>query len=158
MKEFQFVSGSEEETREIASLLSPLFRAGDVIVLDGELGAGKTCFVKGFAEARGCTGEVTSPTFSIANFYRTTGEEILHVDLYRVETTGEYEDLGLEDYFPRVVTLVEWGLKFPGWLDASLVVSFRREAGSDRRVMTFRCPGERLDVEKLASRLTLFPC
>jgi tRNA threonylcarbamoyladenosine biosynthesis protein TsaE len=155
----QLLSTSEADTREIATLLSPLFRPGDVIVLDGELGAGKTHFVKGFAAARGSEDQVTSPTFSIANFYRTATGEILHIDLYRIETAEEYDDLGLADYFPHAVTLVEWGLKFPGRLEETLLVSFRREkAGSDRRLLTVEGSDDAL-LEKIKRDLSSFlPC
>ncbi|MDR2414719.1 MAG: tRNA (adenosine(37)-N6)-threonylcarbamoyltransferase complex ATPase subunit type 1 TsaE [Odoribacteraceae bacterium] len=158
MKEFQLKSRSEDETREIAAILSTLFHAGEMIVLDGELGAGKTQFAKGFANALGCVDNVTSPTFSIANFYKTREWEILHVDLYRVETPEEYEALGLEDYFPRVVTLVEWGSKFPGYLDPSLAVSFARERGGDSRVLTITCANDAIgkSIERIMPRLTLF--
>jgi tRNA threonylcarbamoyladenosine biosynthesis protein TsaE len=162
MNGFQVISSSEEETREIAAILSPLFRAGDMIVLDGELGAGKTRFVKGFAAARGSADPVTSPTFSIANFYRAATGEILHVDLYRVETPGEYADLGLADYFPRAVVLVEWGLKFPAYLEDHLLVTFARggmEAG--RRRLTFEGRGARYAalLEEIKPRLSSFrPC
>ncbi|MDR2131226.1 MAG: tRNA (adenosine(37)-N6)-threonylcarbamoyltransferase complex ATPase subunit type 1 TsaE [Odoribacteraceae bacterium] len=134
MESFRLISTSEGETREIAALLSPLLRAGDAVILDGALGAGKTCFVQGFAAARGCVDGVTSPTFSIANFYRTATGEILHVDLYRIETPGEYDDLGLADYLPGVIALVEWGLKFPGRVEAALLLSFEREGAG--RVLT----------------------
>jgi tRNA threonylcarbamoyladenosine biosynthesis protein TsaE len=158
----RFISRNEEETLAIASILSPLFRAGDAIVLDGELGAGKTRFVQGFAAARGSADSVTSPTFSIANFYRSPACEILHVDLYRIETPEEYADLGLADYFPRVVALVEWGLKFPDHLDDYLLISFARERGSDdRRVLTLEARGTRYDalLEEIKPRLSPFlPC
>jgi tRNA threonylcarbamoyladenosine biosynthesis protein TsaE len=153
----QLLSTSEADTREIATLLSPLFRPGDLIILDGELGAGKTHFVKGFAAARGSEDLVTSPTFSIANFYRTATGEILHVDLYRVETAAEYDDLGLADYFPRAVTLVEWGLKFPDRLEETLLVSFEREKAG-RRLLTVEGRDDAL-LEKIKRDLSSFlPC
>lgn len=161
MKNFQLISGSAEETRKIAAALAPLFREGDLIALDGELGAGKTQFVKGFADARGCKDDVTSPTFSIANFYRSPTGDLLHADLYRLETPAEYEELGLEDYFPKVVALVEWGLKFPGYLEPSLLVSFTRERGSDRRVLRFSCASAALAVaveKSLSTAFSFSPC
>ena len=160
MKRFQLVSRSAGDTRAIAAVFSRYTRAGDMIVLDGELGAGKTCFVQGFAGARGCAGSVTSPTFSIANFYRTTAGEILHVDLYRIETPGELEALGLEEYFPGATTLVEWGLKFPGYLDNFLLVSFAR-GEDDSRVLTVESDGGTRDalLETLGNHLSSFsPC
>jgi tRNA threonylcarbamoyladenosine biosynthesis protein TsaE len=157
MSSFQLISKSEGDTRKIAALLSPFFQPGDVIVLDGELGAGKTHFVKGFAEARGSQDSVTSPTFSVANFYRTATGEILHVDVYRIETPEEYDDLGLADYFSQAVVLVEWGLKFPGYLDDYLLISFARDkAGSDHRLLTVESGSERYDMTRLQQALLPF--
>lgn len=98
-------------TAAIAAAVAGLAEPGDVVVLSGGLGAGKTAFVKGFAAALGVVDEVTSPTFTLVRSYRTSsGWEMLHADLYRLERLDEVRDLGLAeaaDY--GAVVLVEWG-------------------------------------------------
>jgi len=99
-------------THAIAAALAGLARAGDVIVLAGEMGAGKTAFAQGFGRALGITEAITSPTFTLVHSYpcpdgRTT---LHHADLYRLESTGDVEDLALHELaeFDGIV-LVEWG-------------------------------------------------
>ncbi len=102
-----------EETIEIGEQLSAKCKAGDVIVLSGDLGAGKTQLAKGFAKGLGVTDEITSPTFNIMSEYKGTKLDLLHFDLYRLETPKELDDI---DYFANLesgaVCLVEWGDKF----------------------------------------------
>ncbi|MDR2691060.1 MAG: tRNA (adenosine(37)-N6)-threonylcarbamoyltransferase complex ATPase subunit type 1 TsaE, partial [Dysgonamonadaceae bacterium] len=122
--------------REIARKIAPLFHPGDLIIQDGGLGAGKTHFVKGFAEGFHSEDLVTSPTFSIANFYRTGRFDILHIDLYRIETIEAFNDLGLTDYFDQSVVCIEWGTKFAGYFDDYMLVSFESK-GDNERLITF---------------------
>ena len=127
----------------IAQKMAPLFHAGDVIVLDGDLGAGKTCFVKGFTEGFHSEDVVNSPTFSIANFYRAAQQlDILHIDLYRIETVDEFNDLGLFDYFDSSVVLIEWGNKFAGLFESCLLVSFQIN-DDNIRALKFECYGDK---------------
>jgi tRNA threonylcarbamoyladenosine biosynthesis protein TsaE len=99
-----------EETVRVASILAARLRAGDVVLLTGDLGVGKTAFVKAVAEALGATDPVTSPTFTLAQHYPTPTTPIVHVDTYRLDSIGEYRDLGLDDaYPPESVFLIEWG-------------------------------------------------
>ena len=123
-KKIRIISHSEEDTRNVAGMVAPLFHSGDIIILDGDLGAGKTYFVKGFAE--GCHSKelVHSPTFSIANFYRTLQSDILHIDLFRISTIDEFYDMGLFDYFSQTIVLIEWGKKFEDLFEDYLLVSF----------------------------------
>lgn len=98
-----------DDTRALASALSELARPGDVLVLSGELGAGKTAFAQGFAAGLGVTEQVTSPTFTIARPYegRLT---MHHLDVYRLDHLQEAVDLGLAELVDDgAVTLVEWG-------------------------------------------------
>ena len=136
------ISKDEENTQAVARTIAPLFRSGDLIVLDGDLGAGKTYFVKGFAAGFQSQDPVNSPTFSIANFYRTTLSDILHIDLYRIATMDEFNDLGLVDYFNQSIVLIEWGKKFADYLDDHLLVSFIIE-NDNTRLITFEGIGER---------------
>ena len=95
-------------TRELAARLADHVRDGDLIVLIGDLGAGKTAFAQGFARALGVEDPVTSPTFTLANRYE--GRLVVnHLDAYRVEVIAEARDLALPELLEEGVTLVEWG-------------------------------------------------
>ena len=103
------------ETHAVAAALAGLARAGDLIVLSGEMGAGKTAFAKGFGAALGVTEPITSPTFTLVHRYdlpaAVHGADVLHhADLYRLERTTEVADLALEELADdRGIVLVEWG-------------------------------------------------
>ena len=97
-----------DHTRALAAAVAGLARDGDLILLVGDLGAGKTHFTQGFARALGVTDRVTSPTFTLANRY--VGDiTINHLDAYRVEQLAEAEDLALPELLEDGVTLIEWG-------------------------------------------------
>lgn len=101
---------SENETIKFAKKFSKSVAKGSIILLVGDLGAGKTHFVKGFAKGKGCKGVVTSPTFTIMNIYEGK-TNIYHFDMYRLNDPSELENLGFEEYFDKSmngITLVEW--------------------------------------------------
>ncbi|KRC59523.1 MULTISPECIES: tRNA (adenosine(37)-N6)-threonylcarbamoyltransferase complex ATPase subunit type 1 TsaE [unclassified Nocardioides] len=102
---------SAEEMRELGRRLAGLLRAGDVLVLTGELGAGKTTFTQGLGEGLGVRGGITSPTFVIARVHPSLGEgpELVHVDAYRLDGRAELDDLDLDTELDEAVTVVEWG-------------------------------------------------
>lgn len=102
-------TASPEETRDLAARLAHAARRGDVIVLQGSLGAGKTTFAQGFARGLGVEGPVTSPTFTLVRQYPCTLGQVVHVDVYRLEHLAEVADLGLSDLVEDGVALVEWG-------------------------------------------------
>jgi tRNA threonylcarbamoyladenosine biosynthesis protein TsaE len=111
-----FTTNSPEETialgRELASRLAP----PKIVVLRGDLGAGKTTLVKGIAEGFQAAShdDVTSPTFTLIHEYRGPGVALYHIDLYRIDTPRELETLGLDDLMAdNSVLLIEWGEKFP---------------------------------------------
>ncbi len=97
-----------EATRALAAAVAPHTKTGDVIMLVGDLGAGKTAFVQGFAQACGVTTPVTSPTFTLANIYEGN-PRINHLDVYRFESATEVGDLDLDELLDNGVTLIEWG-------------------------------------------------
>jgi len=141
---FRVISNNEDETKQIAKAIAPFFNIGDLILLDGSLAAGKTYFVKGFAEGKGSNDLVTSPTFSLANFYNCESLQILHMDLYRISTIDEFSDLGLMEYFPQTIALIEWGKKFIEYFDEYLLITFEYfENDKDIREITFSCKGDR---------------
>ena len=102
------VTASVAETQAVAAAIAAHSRDGDLLVLVGDLGAGKTHFTQGFARALGVEDRVTSPTFTLANRY--VGDLVVnHLDAYRVEQLTEAEDLALPELLEDGVTLVEWG-------------------------------------------------
>jgi tRNA threonylcarbamoyladenosine biosynthesis protein TsaE len=105
------VARSVEDTRLVGARLAPLLRAGDLLVLSGDLGAGKTTFTQGLAGALGVRGDVTSPTFVISRVHPslTDGPALVHVDAYRLGDSAELDDLDLDAYLDEAVTVVEWG-------------------------------------------------
>jgi tRNA threonylcarbamoyladenosine biosynthesis protein TsaE len=104
-------SGGPRHTEQLAGALVPFLRAGDIVLLSGELGAGKTAFTQGLARAAGVREPVTSPTFTLIHSYPTTiGLDLLHVDVYRLETTTAVADLGLSELVEDdAFAVVEWG-------------------------------------------------
>jgi tRNA threonylcarbamoyladenosine biosynthesis protein TsaE len=126
-----------EETERVAAALAARLRAGDVVLVSGDLGAGKTTFVRGAARALGVEGPVTSPTFTIGQVYAARGMEVAHLDLYRLPTLGAEDPALLEDYLtPERVGFVEW----PGTPGAAFERVKARVSlehlGGDRRAVT----------------------
>jgi tRNA threonylcarbamoyladenosine biosynthesis protein TsaE len=105
-------------TERLAGRLAPLLQPGDLILLEGDLGAGKTAFTQGLARALGVTEPVTSPTFVLVNQYGTgSGGELVHVDVYRLERLSEVVDLALPEMLDDgAVVVVEWGERAAGAL------------------------------------------
>ena len=112
----EWVSHSPDETISVGHTLSTLLKPGQMIVLRGDLGAGKTTLVKGIAEAfqAALREDVTSPTFTLVHEYRGPALTVFHIDLYRIDTERELMTLGIEDLRsePGSILLVEWGEKF----------------------------------------------
>jgi len=103
------ITHSEEETKSLAKRLADQLKPGMTLLLEGELGAGKTTFTKGIAEALGISRAVKSPTYTLIKEYTDGKLPLYHMDLYRLEDS-EDEDLGLDDYFyGEGITVVEWG-------------------------------------------------
>lgn len=101
---------SLEATHAVAAALAVVARAGDVILLAGEMGAGKTAFAQGFGRALGVTEAITSPTFTLVHRYDTPGAALYHADLYRLDHTAEVADLALDELAEDDgIVLVEWG-------------------------------------------------
>jgi tRNA threonylcarbamoyladenosine biosynthesis protein TsaE len=100
---------SREETARVAATLAPFLRAGDAMLLKGPLASGKTAFVQELVAALGSKAEVTSPTFTLAQFYQLPAGTFLHIDAYRLSSVAEFRDLALEDFVSESITAVEWG-------------------------------------------------
>ena len=103
-----FVSMSERETEAFAESFAKTLKAGSVVAFEGDLGAGKTAFVRGLARGLGCTDSVSSPTFAIVNEY-DGALPLFHFDMYRIETLGELYSIGFFEYLERGgVLAIEW--------------------------------------------------
>lgn len=114
------ISHSPEATFAAGKQLAESLLAGDVLALCGDLGAGKTQFVKGLAAGLGAPANVTSPTFTLIHEYVGGRLPLYHVDLYRLESESDAWSTGLEDYFEAGgVTAIEWADKFPALLPES---------------------------------------
>lgn len=103
-----FYSKSEEDTALLALALSKVLQGNEKIILEGELGAGKTTFTKGLAKALGVEEEITSPTFTIMNQYLSGKFPIYHLDMYRIEKEEDIYELGIEDEIDNGITIIEW--------------------------------------------------
>lgn len=127
-------SRSLEQTHEIARALAGLVRARDMIVLAGEMGAGKTAFTVGFTRAMGVSADehVSSPTFTLVHTYETGRLPIHHADLYRLNSLGEVADLGLREQVDLgAVGIVEWGDVAGYVLGDSLTLTFQHDLDDD---------------------------
>ena len=102
-------SNSPEYTIKIGNNLAKLLSKDDVVVLSGDLGAGKTKFVEGFLHNFGLQDEISSPTFNIINEYISSDNNIYHFDVYRLEDSDEFYAIGGEEYFEKGICLIEWG-------------------------------------------------
>jgi tRNA threonylcarbamoyladenosine biosynthesis protein TsaE len=133
---------SAAETRALGARLGAELRPGDVVVLAGDLGAGKTTFVQGVATALGVEERVTSPTFTIVHEYEGT-LPLVHVDVYRLDRLGELYDLGLEDLGGGAgAMLIEWGDIVAQALPTDrLVVRLELGADDDERIISFVAHG-----------------
>ena len=132
----RFLSHSEEETRKIASQLAASLTPGTALLLSGDLGAGKTAFVKGLAEGLGLAADdVTSPTFTLVHEYRGGRLPLIHIDLYRL-TTADLDEIGLDaDLGAAGVTAIEWAERLTRPIREAISVQIEH-SGDDRRHLT----------------------
>jgi tRNA threonylcarbamoyladenosine biosynthesis protein TsaE len=122
---------SEEDTTAVGRELAATLSAGDVLLLYGDLGAGKTAFVRGLAEGLGVSREeVSSPTFTLIQEYRGGRLTLFHVDLYRIEDPREFDELGLDEIAVDGVLAIEWAEKLDARLQPSRYTAVRIEHGA----------------------------
>jgi tRNA threonylcarbamoyladenosine biosynthesis protein TsaE len=134
----EFITHSPEETIALGRTLAPMLSPPKLVVLRGELGAGKTTLVKGIAEGFHAASQedVTSPTFTLVHEYRGPEANLFHIDLYRIETSSGLETLGLDDFMgENNLLLVEWGEKFPRFeRERDVEISLERIGEDERRI------------------------
>ena len=126
---------SEEETFELAQRMAESFTGNEVVLLTGELGAGKTVFAKGLAAGAGVADpdRVSSPSFTLVNIYRGRRFQVFHIDLYRLEREAEIADLGWEDMIGQGIVIVEWAEKL-GFPVAGIRVLIEPLDDDERRI------------------------
>lgn len=134
----EFTTQSAEETIALGRTLAKTLAPPKLVLLRGELGAGKTTLVKGIAEAFHAASEedVTSPTFTLVHEYHGPAVNLYHIDLYRVDTARELETLGLDDLVAEnSILLIEWGEKFPRLQrEHDVEIALERVGESGRRI------------------------
>jgi len=141
----ELIAATADETRAAGVELARLLRAGDLVILSGDLGAGKTTFTQGVGEGLGVRGAVTSPTFVISRVHPSTtgGPALVHVDAYRLSGLDELDDLDLDASLEESVTVVEWGLGVAECLaeDRLEVELLRAHADEEGETRTLRISG-----------------
>jgi tRNA threonylcarbamoyladenosine biosynthesis protein TsaE len=146
-----FVTGNEEETMNVGASLGAELQPGDVVLLYGQLGAGKTAFVRGLAHGVGASpDEVSSPTFTLVQEYAGASATLYHVDLYRLEPK-EVDDLGLEELVSADgIVAIEWADRWTGRPDDVIQV-WIEEAGEEKRSIRVSRPALRSRRTQLGS-------
>ncbi|MBR4800177.1 MAG: tRNA (adenosine(37)-N6)-threonylcarbamoyltransferase complex ATPase subunit type 1 TsaE [Clostridia bacterium] len=144
-----FTVKSVEETYDLAEKLADILKGGEIVLLNGDLGAGKTTFTKGLALALGVTEEVTSPTFTIMNVYASGRLKLNHLDMYRVENSDELYELGVSEAVGEegAVTVVEWN-KFED-LDGNIISIDIKTLGETEREFEISLPKQAEQAESL---------
>ncbi|MEH7098089.1 tRNA (adenosine(37)-N6)-threonylcarbamoyltransferase complex ATPase subunit type 1 TsaE [Neobacillus vireti] len=143
MKEFEITTSNDSDTSQFAERLAKYLQPGDVIALEGDLGAGKTTFTKGLAKGLEVKKTVNSPTFTIIKEYRGR-LPLYHMDVYRV--ADAYEDLGFDEYFEgEGVTVVEWAHLIKEQLPEERLTIFLYHQGPDQRKIVLKPKGQRYE-------------
>jgi tRNA threonylcarbamoyladenosine biosynthesis protein TsaE len=135
--EYTLVTKNKEETRKLGALMAPLFKAGDVVLLEGDLGAGKTTLVGGVAQALKVEEDVISPTFNIMKCYFKGTLPLYHIDAYRLE--NQNIELGLDEYIEgNGVCFIEWPQYIKPLLPDETLSITLKNIGGDNRQLTLK--------------------
>ncbi|MFX3630892.1 MAG: tRNA (adenosine(37)-N6)-threonylcarbamoyltransferase complex ATPase subunit type 1 TsaE [Ectobacillus sp.] len=138
---YEIITSSPDETMQLSQRLGAMLQEQDVLILEGDLGAGKTTFTKGLAKGLEIKRVVNSPTFNIIKEYKGR-LPLYHMDVYRLEESEE--DLGFDEYFYGTgVTVIEWAHLIESYLPEALLKISLFHAGDNRRRITFEPKGER---------------
>ena len=142
------ISSSTEDTLALGAKIAPLLKKGDVIVLSGDVGAGKTLFVSGLLNFFDMKDEVSSPTFTIVNEYDVKSDlKLFHFDVYRLDSPNEFLPIGGDEFFYNGICLIEWGEKIEELLpDDCLRIEFKKDAeDNNMRIISFYSNSSKFD-------------
>ena len=147
MQSYIYNSKSENDTKKIAFKMASMLKKGDLIVLCGDLGSGKTKFTEGFLTYFGLEDEISSPTFTIVNEYKKDNINIYHFDVYRLEDSSEFYAIGGDEYFENGICLIEWGELIQDALPNEYIkIDFSRDdLNENERVLSIKSIGEKYD-------------
>jgi len=139
----EYITHSAEETVALGRKLAPTLKSAHMVILRGDLGAGKTTLVKGIAEGlhAAAQDDVTSPTFTLIHEFHGPEVNLFHVDLYRVDTLRELDTLGLDELFAEDgnLVLLEWGEKFPRFVrERDVEICLERQEDQERKIKVTR--------------------
>ena len=142
------ISSSTEDTLALGTKIAPLLKKGDVVVLSGDLGAGKTLFVSGLLNFFDMKDEVSSPTFTIVNEYDVKSDlKLFHFDVYRLDSPNEFLAIGGDEFFYNGICLIEWGEKIEELLpNDCLRIEFKKDAeDNNMRIISFYSNSSKFD-------------
>ena len=152
-----FISRSPEQTRRIGIRLGGLLQSGDLVCLQGELGAGKTTLVQGMAQGWGALDAASSPTFVLVNVYRRAGDgQFFHMDAYRIESAPEGEELDLDTMLDEGPLLIEWADRLQPILPRECLWVSLEHVSEEHRQMRFAARGKRYDTLVAELRQSMF--
>ncbi len=146
MRSFDYKSNNELETKQFAKNLASKLKIGDIVVLSGELGSGKTKFTEGILEYFNLADEISSPTFTIVNEY-SSNPPVFHFDVYRLEDEDEFLAIGGEEYFEKGICIIEWGEMIENLLPSQYIkISFSKDATDETiRILNVQTYGDKFD-------------
>ena len=155
MKKYKFISRNALDTKIFAKKLASKLNMHAIIILTGELGSGKTKFVEGFLEYFGLENEISSPTFTIVNEYKKNNINIYHLDVYRLNDSSEFYEIGGEEYFDNGICIIEWGELIRDALPKDYIeIDFSRsEENENSRILNVLSVGNKYD--KLINELKI---
>ena len=147
MKNYTYNSKSENDTKKLAIKIASMLKKGDLIVLCGDLGSGKTKFTEGFLKYFGLENEISSPTFTIVNEYKKDDINIYHFDVYRLEDSSEFYAIGGDEYFENGICIIEWGELISDALPNEYIkIDFsRNESNENERFLNIQSIGKKYD-------------
>ena len=130
----KYITNNEMETKQFAKEFASKLNKGDIVVLSGDLGSGKTKFVEGVLSYYGLENEISSPTFTIVNEHISGDMNIYHFDVYRLEDSDEFYAIGGEEYFEKGICFIEWGEMIEDILPKKYIkISFNRNLDEENK-------------------------
>lgn len=135
----EFISKSEKDTEKFAYDFAKTLKGDEIILLEGDLGAGKTTFTKSLAKALGIKEHITSPTFTLVNEYHSGKYPLFHFDMYRLEDESEAIELGLDEYFnKKAISIIEWPMRIKDLLPQNHMLITIEKIDDNSRKFTLR--------------------